>query len=120
MAAAAVRTTARTTAANTSWTIAEVIDVFPALRALALRHGYVVAICGSVLSGVGRDLDLVLIPLADRTSDASGLAIEFGGQVVRRSVDEARGVRSYEVEKDGHLYHWIFGKFYGGGNGKAL
>jgi hypothetical protein len=115
--------TAMTIQAGTenSWSVADVPKFFPAVAELADRNGYIACVFGSVVKeGTGRDLDVMMLTRYKARTDYHIFLAEFGGALERRYPmpgDEqyeervAKGNHSYEVRKDGRLYHFVFGRF---------
>lgn len=56
------------------FTPAYVVGIYPYLCKIARKHGYALALHGSLV----RDLDLVAIPWTDKASDASTLILAIG------------------------------------------
>jgi hypothetical protein len=94
------------------WELLDVPAVFGPVADLAESCGYVAAVFGSVLKvGTGRDLDIMLKPIADREQNKGGFQSAFGGTVHRRFCNASTGRESYEVLRNGKLYHFVFGSF---------
>lgn len=92
------------------WTIGEAVVEFAAVQDLAERAGYLASMFGSTATkGTGQDLDVLMTPFSEVGQDRALFASEFGGQLLRRRVNEARGVCSYEVLKGGRVFHFVFG-----------
>ena len=93
------------------WVIAEAVAEFAAVQDLAEQAGYLASIFGSTATkGTGRDLDILMTPFSEVSQDRALFASEFGGQVLKRNRNDARGVCSYEVLKGGRVFHFVFGK----------
>lgn len=103
-------TTAAATA--TRWTLAEVQEAFAEISPLADQFGYAATLFGSTLkTGDGRDLDVVMISRFAEVQNWRKFLWSFGGVIARRFDREDRGGFSFEVERGGKLYHFIFGRF---------
>jgi len=94
------------------WFVEDVPACFAPIAELADKHGYVACLFGSVVkSGEGRDLDVMMVSRFRQSQDYHKFLAEFGGTVERTFQRPERLNHSYEVSKDGRLYHFIFGRF---------
>jgi hypothetical protein len=92
------------------WALVDVANEFAHVSGLADDCGYLASIFGgTVKKGVGRDLDLLLTPYANRRQNRDLFLHEFGGSVLKRFEDARLGFDSLEVVKGGQIYHFVFG-----------
>lgn len=100
------------TDSGTDWEIGEVPAAFASVSRLADECGFLAALFGStVKQGRGRDLDVAMVSRFRERSDFRKFLDAFGGELVRRLEGPAeRGNHSYEVARDGRLYHFCFGR----------
>ena len=95
------------------WTLADAIELYPALSALADDCGYCMAMLGSVLkNGRGRDLDLLMRPLHGRLQLRDAFLARFGGRLVKRRLNKAHMIDGYKIELGGREFDFIFGEFW--------
>lgn len=94
------------------WHIGEVPAAFASLDTLARSLGFRACLFGSTLvAGEGRDLDVAMMRILGEDGDYHKFMAAFGGEVVKRFDNPERGNHSYEVARDGKLYHFCFGRF---------
>lgn len=94
--------------------LAEVPAVFAEIGELADKHGYIACLFGSTVKrGDGRDLDVMMLSRFGERQCWREFLAAFGGTVVKQYHREPveRGNHSYEVERAGKLYHFVFGRF---------
>lgn len=97
----------------TSWTMEQAAAEFPSLSALAEKHGFRISLLGSVLlKGEGRDIDLLFTPFGSTEHNEVRFLAEFGGVLKGTRLNVAHNVRSFQVEKNGRLYDFVFGGFW--------
>jgi hypothetical protein len=108
-----VRTKATATRVTDVWTVAEVPEHFAPIAALASECGFIASIFGSVVKkGGGRDLDVLMKASIDTPRNERRFIADFGGVVRRERRNAERQILSYEVEKQGRLYHFVFGEIH--------
>lgn len=101
------------------WTLAEAAAAFPALSELAESCGYRMSMLGSVLlKGEGNDLDLLLTPFGSMEHWEVKFLAKFGGVLKTTRFNPAHNVKSFQVEKDGKMYDFVFGGFWTPRRGK--
>jgi hypothetical protein len=98
----------------TNWNVREVADALyrSELTQTARRFGFMPALFGSVFyAGQGRDLDLLMVHIPHwGDGNAQKFLAAFGG-VIQATYDRAdRTTYSFEVERGGKLYHFVFQK----------
>jgi hypothetical protein len=94
------------------WTVDEVPAAFAELDPLAQSFGFRACLFGSTMkSESGRDLDIAMMKIFGTEPDHRKFLAAFGGEVVKRFDNPERGNHSYEVARDGKLYHFSFGRF---------
>jgi poly(3-hydroxybutyrate) depolymerase len=97
----------------TRWLIAEVPEHFGAIATLASECGFVASIFGSVVKeGSGRDMDVLMKASVDTPRNERRFLAGFGGTIQRKRRNTETQILSYEVEKDGRLYHFVFGEIH--------
>lgn len=95
------------------WTLIEAAAVFPALSEMAEEHGFRMSMLGSVLlKGEGNDLDLLLTPFGSMDQRGVKFLAKFGGILKSTRFNAAKNVKSFQVEKDGKIYDFVFGGFW--------
>ncbi|MDR3754295.1 MAG: hypothetical protein P4K78_10765 [Terracidiphilus sp.] len=99
--------------ARTSWTIEDALPVFKEITAQAREYGFFPAIFGSVArTGAGRDLDLYMVhvPHWSAIPQCSKWLEDFGGTIMHVNQRPDRTTRSWEILREGRLYHFVFAK----------
>jgi hypothetical protein len=92
------------------WKISEVPPMFAAINALADECGFLPSLFGSVAKkGEGRDLDILMVPRRARSACSDVFLERFGGRIVKRIFRPLTGTESYEVERQGRVFNFVFG-----------
>jgi hypothetical protein len=101
------------TSSATRWTLAEAMEIVPALSELAEEHGFRLSLFGSVLlKGEGNDLDLLFSPFGSTGHSEVLFIRDFGGVLKGARMNAAHNVRAFQVEKNGKLFDLVFGGFW--------
>jgi len=94
------------------WTIEDVPACFARVAEIADRHGYIATLFGStVKEGKGRDLDVMMVSRFGESQDWVHFLAEFGGVLKALYRRRDRSNHSYEIAREGKLYHFVFGRF---------
>lgn len=97
----------------TEWTLSDAVAEFPKLSQAAENWGYRLSLFGSVLlKGHGRDLDLLATPIGNTEKSHVQFLGHFGGVLKSTSLDQAKNICSVQVEREGRIYHFVFGGFW--------
>ena len=94
----------------TRWRIGDIPAAYSAIVALADECGLLPCIFGGVVKrGEGRDLDVLMVGRRGRTGRADLFLERFGGTRIKTVLRPLTGTESYEVERDGRIFNFVFG-----------
>ena len=99
-----------TTMATKRWDASAATAAIREVTPLARRFGFCASLFGSVAcNGEGNDLDLLLWRVPHwAAADERGFLEAFGGETVAEHNRADRTTYSFEVARDGRLFHFVF------------